>query len=134
MEIDEYIKKLEDDIYKVYIKVLRAEEIIDHCKRKYKFDMFLVKRKYRDAKYKEKINFKYGVGKFRDRYKKYKAAMESIKIAGPQEINDLKETDLKEIRQAKEEFEALKAKYESLGKEYAAALKKRDRLRKNNRR
>ena len=49
--------------------------------------------------------------------------MESIKIAGPKKINDLKK-----IRQAKEEFEALKAKYESLGKEYAAALKKRDEL------
>lgn len=33
--------------------------------------------------------------------------MESIKIAGPIKINDLKETDLKKIRQAKEEFEAL---------------------------
>ena len=54
--------------------------------------------------------------------------MESIKTAGPKKINDLKETDLKKIRQAKEEFEALKAKYESLGKEYAAALKKRDEL------
>ena len=87
MEIDEYIKSLEDEINKVYIKAIMAEETLYHCKRKYKCDMFKAKLTYRSAKRIEKIHFKYGVGKFRDRYAKYKAAMKSIKITGPKRIN-----------------------------------------------
>lgn len=71
-------------------------------------------------------NFRYGEGKFRDRYKKYKATMKRLEISEPKTIADVKEASLKEIQQAKEELKSLKAQYANLATEYDAAMKERN--------
>ena len=126
MDNDDYIKKLEKEMRKVYIDIGNAEHDLEDDERTIKYRVYYADLDYTNAKKRIKDEFHWGLGSRKERKEKYKEAMDNLKTRGRNLVQNEKKAAREDVRKAEDRLNALKEKYASLQAEYEVATKKKE--------
>lgn len=126
MDNDGYIKKLEEEMRKVYIDIGNAENDLDDARRAIKYRDYYADLAYVNAKKRIKDELHWSLGSRKERKEKYKEAMDDLKTRGRDLVQNEKKAARDDVRKAEDRLNALKEKYASLQAEYEVATKKKE--------
>ena len=125
MDNDDYIKKLEKEMRKVYIDIGNAENDLEDAERAIMYRDYYAELAYKNARARIKDEYHYGSGSRKERKEKYKKAMDALKTRGRNLVQNEKKAAREDVRKAEDRLNALKEKYASLQAEYEVATKKK---------